>query len=98
MKNKLTPTIIQDDKTLEVYMLGYSNEESLLKTKITGNVWLYSRSRKKLWMKGEESGNTLRVKQVCFDCDKDAILMRVELQGKVVCHTGNKSCFHYKFK
>lgn len=98
MKNNLTPTIIQDDKTLEVYMLGYSNEESLQKTRMTGNVWFYSRSRKKLWKKGEISGNVLKVKEVYFDCDKDAILMRVELQGKVVCHTGNKSCFFYKLK
>lgn len=98
MKNKLTPTIIQDDKTLEIYMLGYSNGESLQKTKITGNVWFYSRSRKKLWMKGEESGNVLKVNEIYFDCDKDAILMKVELQGKVVCHTGNKSCFYYKLE
>lgn len=96
MKNELIPTIIQDDKTLEIYMLGYSSEESLQKTKMTGNVWLYSRSRKKLWMKGEKSGNVLRVDKIYFDCDKDAILFKVELQGKVVCHTGNKSCFFYK--
>ncbi len=96
MKNKLTPTIIQDDKTLEVYMLGYSNEESLRKTRMTGNVWFYSRSRKKLWMKGEKSGNILMVKNIYIDCDKDTILIKVELQGKVVCHTGNKSCFNYK--
>ena len=98
MKNELIPTIIQDIKTLEVYMLGYSNEESLQKTRTTGNVWFYSRSRRKLWMKGEESGNILKVKQVYFDCDKDTVLMKVMLQGRVVCHTGNKSCFFYKLK
>ena len=56
----------------------------------------YSRSRKKLWMKGEKSGNILMVKNIYIDCDKDTILIKVELQGKVVCHTGNKSCFNYK--
>jgi phosphoribosyl-AMP cyclohydrolase len=93
MKNQLVPTIVQDYKTLEVYMLGYSNKESLDKTVNTGFVWFYSRSRKKLWMKGEESGNKLKVVSIIADCDNDTILIKVQLIGKSVCHTGNKSCF-----
>lgn len=98
MKNELIPTIIQDVKTLEIYMLGYSNQESLQKTKTTGNVWFYSRSRRRLWMKGEKSGNILKVEEIYFDCDQDSILIKISLQGNAVCHTGNKSCFFYKLK
>ena len=94
---KLIPTIIQDYKSKAVYMLGYSTVESLKKTKITGYVWFWSRSRQKLWMKGERSGNKLRVKQIYFDCDQDALLIEVNLIGKNVCHTGNLSCFLKKF-
>ena len=90
---KLIPTIIQDYKTLEIFMLGYSNDESLEKTKNTGFVWFWSRARNKLWLKGEKSGNKLKVKNIYFDCDKDAILIKVKLIGKNVCHTGNLSCF-----
>jgi len=93
---KLIPTIIQDYKTLEIYMLGYTNKESLKKTKKTGFVWFFSRNRKRLWMKGEKSGNKLRVIEILEDCDKDTILIKVELLGKNVCHTGNKSCFFNK--
>ncbi len=95
---KLIPTIVQDYKTLEIYMLGYSNKESLEKTKSTGLVWFWSRSRQKLWMKGEETGNKLKVVGIFFDCDKDSLLIKVELIGKNVCHTGNKSCFFNKLK
>ena len=99
MKNdNLIPTIIQDYKTLEMYMLGYSNKESLKKTIDSGFVYFWSRSRKKLWMKGEKSGNKLRVMNIYFDCDKDAILIKVKLIGKNVCHNGNISCFFNKFK
>ena len=94
--NGLIPTIIQDNQTLEVYMLGYNNKESLEKTKSSGFVWFYSRSRKKLWMKGEESGNKLNVVNMYSDCDGDTILIKVDLIGKNVCHTGNKSCFYKK--
>ncbi len=90
---KLIPTIIQDYKSKAVYMLGYSSVKSLEKTKITGYVWFWSRSRKKLWMKGEESGNKLFVKDIFFDCDQDAMLIMVDLIGKNVCHFGNLSCF-----
>ncbi len=95
---KLIPTIIQDDKSKVVYMLGYSDVSSLEKTKITGYVWFWSRSRKKLWMKGEKSGNKLKVINTFFDCDKDALLIKVKLIGKNVCHTDNKSCFFNKLK
>ncbi|MFA6532724.1 MAG: phosphoribosyl-AMP cyclohydrolase [Patescibacteria group bacterium] len=90
---KLIPTIIQDYKSKAVYMLGYSSVKSLEKTRKTGYVWFWSRSRKKLWMKGEESGNKLKVKKIYLDCDKDTLLFKVKLIGKKVCHTGNLSCF-----
>ncbi len=93
---KLIPTIIQDYKSKAVYMLGYSNIKSLEKTKTTGYVWFWSRSRQELWMKGKESGNKLKVVGIFFDCDKDAILIKVKLVGKNVCHTGNLSCFFNK--
>ncbi len=89
----LTPTIIQDYKTQDVLMLGYLNKKALQKTKDTGWVYFWSRSRKRLWMKGEESGNKLKLKKIFLDCDKDALLIKVELVGKSVCHTGNKTCF-----
>ncbi len=94
--NGLVPAIIQDYKSGEIYMLGYMNEESLQKALTTGWVYFWSRSRQKLWMKGEESGNKLRVKEIFSDCDKDSLLIQVELLGKNVCHTGNKSCFYTK--
>ncbi len=90
---RLIPTIIQDYKSKAVYMLGYSSVESLVKTNISGYVWFWSRSRKKLWMKGEKSGNKLKVKEIFFDCDKDTLLIKVKLYGKNICHTGNLSCF-----
>lgn len=90
---KLTPTIIQDDKSGQVYMLGFMNKESLAKTKESGYVWFFSRSKNRLWMKGEQSGNKLRVKKILIDCDRDAYLIKVKLEGKVVCHTGERSCF-----
>lgn len=93
-KKGLMPAIIQDYKTNEVLMLGYINKESLEKTKNTGWVFFWSRSKSKLWMKGEESGNKLKVKKILKDCDGDTILIKVELIGANVCHTGNKSCFY----
>ncbi|OGH12379.1 MAG: phosphoribosyl-AMP cyclohydrolase [Candidatus Levybacteria bacterium RIFCSPHIGHO2_01_FULL_36_15] len=94
----LVPAIIQDYQTGDVYMLGYMNEESLQKTLETGWVYFYSRSRQKLWMKGEESGNKLKVKEIYSDCDNDSILVKVELIGTNVCHVGNKSCFYDKLE
>ena len=93
---KLTPAIIQDIKTQRVLMLGYVNSEALQKTKETGWVWFWSRSRKKLWLKGETSGNKLKVKEMFSDCDNDSLLIKVELIGTYVCHTQNYSCFFTK--
>ncbi len=79
-------------------MLAYMNPEALEKTKQTGYVHFWSRSRKKLWLKGEESGNKLKVKEIFADCDKDTLLIIVELEGTCVCHTGNHSCFFKKIQ
>lgn len=94
--NGLVPAIVQDYKTGDVYMLGYMNEVALRKTLETSWVYFWSRSRQKLWMKGEESGNRLKVKDIYSDCDCDCLLVKVELVGSNVCHTGNKSCFYTK--
>lgn len=88
----LIPTIIQDASTGQVLMLGYSNAESLAKTKATGRVWFYSRSKGRLWEKGETSGNYLKVVQIAEDCDQDTILITVQPVGPT-CHTGQVSCF-----
>lgn len=90
---KLIPTIIQDCRTNQVLMLGYMNKKALSLTQKTGRVYFWSRSRKKLWMKGETSGNTLKVKEIYQDCDKDTLLIKVEVLGKAVCHKGTRSCF-----
>jgi phosphoribosyl-ATP pyrophosphohydrolase/phosphoribosyl-AMP cyclohydrolase len=90
----LTPGIVQDAHTGQVLMLGFLNEESWRKTKETGFVTFWSRTRQKLWMKGETSGNRLRVVDVATDCDQDALLFRVEVEGDgLVCHEGAVSCF-----
>ena len=89
----LVPVIVQDITTKDVLTLAYSNKESLELTKKTGNSWFWSRSRNKLWMKGEESGNTQKVKEILIDCDSDAIIYLVEPLGPA-CHTGAKVCFH----
>lgn len=86
--------IVQDAKTGQVLMLGFLNEESYLKTNETGFVTFWSRTRSKLWMKGETSGNRLRVISAATDCDNDALLFRVEVEGDgLVCHEGTVSCF-----
>lgn len=90
----LAPGIVQDARTGQVLMLGFLNEESWRKTKETGFVTFWSRTRQKLWMKGETSGNRLRIIEVSTDCDQDAILFRVEVEGDgLVCHEGTVSCF-----
>jgi phosphoribosyl-ATP pyrophosphohydrolase/phosphoribosyl-AMP cyclohydrolase len=88
----LVPAIIQDDKTNEVLMLGYMNAESLRRTVESGNVWFYSRSRQKYWLKGETSGNFLRVRAIFKDCDNDTILVRADPVGPV-CHLNTRTCF-----
>jgi len=88
----LVPAIAQDLRTDEVLMLAYMNEESLKKTVETGFAHYYSRSRQKLWLKGETSGHFQKVRSISFDCDFDAILLKVEQTG-AACHTGHRSCF-----
>ena len=86
--------IVQDAKTHEVLMLGFLNEESYRKTTETGFVTFWSRTRSKLWMKGETSGNRLRIVSASTDCDNDALLFQVEVEGDgLVCHEGTVSCF-----
>jgi phosphoribosyl-AMP cyclohydrolase len=89
----LLPAIAQDAQTGEVLMLAYMNAESYAQTLATGNAIYYSRSRKKLWRKGEESGNVQKVKAIYVDCDCDTILLSVEQIGGAACHEGYKSCF-----
>ena len=93
--NGLVPVIIQDDRTLQVLMLGYMNEEAFEKTKTENIVTFFSRSKNRLWTKGEESGNFLTVKNISIDCDQDTILIRV-IPKNIVCHTGSFSCFGEK--
>jgi phosphoribosyl-AMP cyclohydrolase len=89
----LIPAIIQDESTADVLMLGFMNEEALAETQRTREVVFYSRSRNRLWKKGESSGHVLRVRDVRVDCDADALLIRVEAAGPGVCHEGYRSCF-----
>ena len=90
----LVPGIVQDARTGELLMLGFLNETSYQKTLKTGFVTFWSRTRNKLWMKGETSGNRLRVISAATDCDNDALLFRVEVEGDgLVCHEGTVSCF-----
>ncbi len=93
--NGLIPVIVQEVSSLEVLMVAYANEEAILKTIETGYAHYYSRSRKKLWMKGETSGNTQAVKEILYDCDGDALIYLVEQKGPA-CHTGNRTCFYRK--
>jgi phosphoribosyl-AMP cyclohydrolase / phosphoribosyl-ATP pyrophosphohydrolase len=88
----LIPVVIQDNNTLQVLMLGYMNEEAFKKTQDEGKVTFFSRSKNRLWTKGETSGNFLIVKEITLDCDNDALLIKVNPAGPV-CHTGKKSCF-----
>lgn len=92
-KDGLLPAIVQDAKTLEVLMLAYMDEEAFELTLKTGLAHYYSRSRRKLWKKGEESGHVQRVKEIRIDCDADCLLLLVE-QDTAACHTGYVSCFY----
>nr|WP_315028082.1 bifunctional phosphoribosyl-AMP cyclohydrolase/phosphoribosyl-ATP diphosphatase HisIE [uncultured Chryseobacterium sp.] len=93
--NGLVPVVIQENITLQVLMLGYMNEEAFEKTQQEGIVTFFSRSKNRLWTKGEESGNFLTVKSIDIDCDQDTILIKVTPKN-VVCHTGSFSCFGEK--
>jgi len=93
----LVPGIVQDAKTGQVLMVGFLNETSYQKTLESGFVTFWSRTRKKLWMKGETSGNRLRILDAATDCDNDTLLFRVEVEGDgLVCHEGTVSCFTKK--
>ncbi|MFC2091382.1 phosphoribosyl-AMP cyclohydrolase [Elusimicrobiota bacterium] len=93
-KHGLIPCITQDYKDGQVLMLAYMSRESLEKTINRKKACYFSRSRKKLWLKGEQSGNFQKVKKIQIDCDKDAILLKVEQIGDCACHTGYRSCFY----
>ncbi len=91
----LVPAIVQDNNTAKVLMLGFINAAALQQTQALGKVTFYSRSKQRLWTKGEESGNFLIVKEILLDCDKDALLIKAEPTGPV-CHTGADTCFNEK--
>ncbi|MBU0503154.1 MAG: phosphoribosyl-AMP cyclohydrolase [Candidatus Omnitrophota bacterium] len=93
----LIPAIIQDYKTKDVLMVAYMNKESLKRTIKTGKTCFWSRSRKKYWVKGSTSGSFQFVKSVAYDCDMDALLIKVRQVGGA-CHTGNRSCFYRKIQ
>jgi phosphoribosyl-AMP cyclohydrolase len=94
----LIPAIIQDHGSGDVLMLGFMNSVSLAETRRSGEVVFFSRSRNKLWRKGESSGHVLRVREIRVDCDADALLVRVEAVGPGVCHEGYRSCFFRKLE
>ncbi len=92
-ENGLIPAIVQDHESGEVLMLGFMNREAYARTNESGYVTFYSRSRKKLWTKGESSGQKLLLREMRVDCDLDAVLVKAELEGGAVCHEGYRSCF-----
>ena len=95
-KTPLVPVIAQDVETNEVLMLAYMNQEAYAETLRTGRVVYFSRSRNKLWRKGEESGNVQELRELYFDCDADTLLAKVHQIGGAACHEGYKSCFFRK--
>ena len=90
----LVPAIAQDAHSGRVLMFAWMNRESLQRTADTGEAVYWSRSRGRLWHKGEESGNTQKIVEIRFDCDEDVILLKVEQTGGIACHTGRESCFY----
>lgn len=94
----LLPAIAQDWKTGEVLMLAYINEEAWNETLKTGNATYWTRSRQKLWRKGEESGNVQKVKEIYVDCDEDTVIFKVEQIGGAACHEGYPTCFFRKYE
>jgi phosphoribosyl-AMP cyclohydrolase len=89
----LVPAVVQDSRTREVLMLGFMNENAFQKTLETGFVTFFSRTRSKLWMKGETSGNRLTVREILVDCDNDSLVVLAEQAGNATCHEGYRSCF-----
>lgn len=94
----LIPAVIQDHSTGRVLMVGFMNQESFQKTVQTGFATFYSRSRNKLWLKGESSGHKLVVKEITTDCDLDTVVIKVEALGPGVCHEGYESCFYRRLE
>jgi phosphoribosyl-AMP cyclohydrolase len=95
----LVPAVIQDDESGEVLMVGFMSEDALAKTRESGYATFFSRSRQRLWMKGETSGNKLAVKRILVDCDDDTVLLKViRLGDGNVCHTGERTCFFRELK
>ena len=92
----LIPVVAQDWQSGEVLMLAYMNRESFEETVRTGRACYFSRSRNKLWRKGEESGNVQHVREIRIDCDADAVVLRIDQIGGAACHTGHRSCFYRK--
>jgi phosphoribosyl-AMP cyclohydrolase len=90
----LVTCVATDAQSGELLMVAHMNAQALAQTIATGDAWYYSRSRKKLWRKGEESGHTQRVVEMRIDCDQDAVWIKVEQQGPGACHTGRRSCFY----
>ena len=94
----LIPAVIQDAESDEVLMVGFMNETALAETRRTGYATFFSRTRGKLWTKGETSGNRLKVTALTTDCDQDSVVVKVEAQGPGVCHNGYESCFYRSLK
>ena len=94
----LVPAIAQDDETGDILMVAWMNRDALKKTVELGEAVYWSRSRKKLWHKGEESGHTQKVKELRLDCDEDVVLLKIEQCGGIACHTGRRSCFFQKLE
>lgn len=92
----LIPAVVQDYKTGEVLMLAFMNQEAWEATLSTGKATYYSRTRQKLWIKGETSGNIQIIKDIRIDCDDDTVVLKVDQVGGAACHTGHKSCFYKK--
>ncbi len=94
----LVTAVAQDHETGEILMLAFMNEESFRRTVETGQAVYWSRSRKKLWHKGEESGNVQIVKEIYVDCDADAIVLKIKQVGGAACHTGHRTCFYRRIE
>ncbi|GEC94880.1 phosphoribosyl-AMP cyclohydrolase [Zoogloea ramigera] len=95
-KDGLIPAIAQDAETGDVLMFAWMNRDALARTAETGEAVYFSRSRGKLWHKGEESGHTQKIREIRIDCDNDVVLLKIEQVGGIACHTGRRSCFFQK--
>jgi phosphoribosyl-AMP cyclohydrolase len=96
-KDGLIPAIAQDAESGDVLMFAWMNREALARTAETGEAVYFSRSRGRLWHKGEESGHTQKIREIRIDCDNDVVLLKIEQVGGIACHTGRRSCFFQKY-